>query len=279
MTEAKALDLFCGAAGGWSVALHANGIDTVAACEIDGWRRAAFSKNFPKAKIYDDIKTLTASRLIDDLGYLPTIIVGSPPCQDASVANSKGNGVDGERTGLFFEAVRLVREVRPAWACFENVPGLRTRGFDRIQDELEAAHYTVWPLVVGAWHTGAPHRRNRVWIISISDTASDRCGERRKPGSSRQGRELATSHQQTITNTGGANAVRWSEDGGRRGWSQALAKWQNWNGGPPEIGGMDDGLPKGMARKMLSAYGDAVVPQVAAAVVAAIVATVRVDRS
>ena len=115
--------------------------------------------------MYDDVRSLTADRLLADIGSLPDWIVGSPPCQDASTANTKGRGVDGERTGLFFDAVRLVREVRPRWVCFENVPGLRARGYDRVHDALEAAGYAVWPLVVGAWHAGAPHKRNRVWII------------------------------------------------------------------------------------------------------------------
>ena len=159
----RCLDLFCGAAGGWTLGLHRAGWKTVAACEADPWRRAVFQHNWPGVVMFDDVRTLTAPSLAG-LGPLDAI-VGSPPCQDASTANTKGRGVDGERTGLFFDAVRLVREVRPRWVCFENVPGLRARGYDRVHDALEAAGYTVWPLVVGAWHAGAPHKRNRVWII------------------------------------------------------------------------------------------------------------------
>src|SRR6266498_894395 len=123
-------------------------------------------------RLYADIRDLTAARLRSDLGYLPAVVVGSPPCQDASVANSRGEGVGGERTGLFFEAIRLVDEVRPAWACFESVPGLRTRGADRILAALELLSYACWPLVVGARHAGAPHRRNRVWIVAADLDAS-----------------------------------------------------------------------------------------------------------
>lgn len=121
---------------------------------------------------YDDVRTLTANRIAADCGRLPSVIVGSPPCQDASVANTTGRGVDGERTGLFFDAIRLVGECRPVWACFENVPGLRTRGADRVLAALEALGYTCWPLVVGAWHAGAPHRRNRVWIVAADSNCS-----------------------------------------------------------------------------------------------------------
>ena len=161
-----ALDLFCGAAGGWSLGLHRAGVRTIAACEIDVWRRQTFACRWPDARIYADVRELTADRLLADLGRLPDWIVGSPPCQDASCANAGGRGVDGDRTGLFFEAVRLVGECRPAWACFENVPGLRTRGADRMLAALEALGYACWPLVVGAVHAGAPHRRQRVWIVA-----------------------------------------------------------------------------------------------------------------
>ena len=161
-----ALDLFCGAAGGWSLGLHRAGVRTIAACEIDEWRGHVFARRWPGARMYADVRELTADRLLADTGRLPDWIVGSPPCQDASCANAKGRGVDGDRTGLFFEAVRLVGECRPAWACFENVPGIRTRGADRVLIELEALDYACWPLVVGAVHAGAPHRRQRVWIIA-----------------------------------------------------------------------------------------------------------------
>ena len=177
----RCLDLFCGAAGGWTLGLHRAGWKTVAACEADPWRRSVFSHNWPEVVMFDDVRTLD-SRVLAGLGPIDAI-VGSPPCQDASTANAKGKGVDGERTGLFFDAVRLVREVRPRWVCFENVPGLRARGYDRVHDALEAAGYAVWPLVVGAWHAGAPHKRNRVWIIGrcLADTESERCGSGR-PG-------------------------------------------------------------------------------------------------
>ena len=167
-----ALDLFCGAAGGWSLGLHRAGIRTVAACEIDPWRRTVFSANNPGVRMYDDVRSLTADRLLADLGSLPDWIVGSPPCQDASYANAGGRGVDGDRTGLFFEAIRLVGECRPTWVCFENVPGLRTRGADRVLAALEALGYACWPLVVGAVHAGAPHRRQRVWIVAHGPDAN-----------------------------------------------------------------------------------------------------------
>lgn len=163
------VDLFSGAAGGWSLGMHRAGFRTIAACEIDPWRRATYQQNNPEVRIYDDVRTVTAKQLIADFGRLPGAIVGSPPCQDASAANSQGKGVDGDQTRLFFEAIRIVDECRPRWCAFENSPFLRTRGYDRIADHLEAIDYACEPFVVAASDLGAPHGRKRVWIIA-SDT-------------------------------------------------------------------------------------------------------------
>jgi len=180
----RVLDLFCGAVGGWSIGFHRAGFSTVAACEVDPWRRAIFRHNFPGVRMYSDVRELSAARLISDLGYLPDIIVGSPPCQDASAANTKGRGIDGTETGLFLEALRLVREVRPAWACFENSPRLRTRGVDRVLTELDEAEYSCWPLVVGADDLGAPHERKRMWLVAAdaSRRLGPGCGRPRRHG-------------------------------------------------------------------------------------------------
>ncbi|ABL71445.1 DNA cytosine methyltransferase [Paracoccus denitrificans] len=159
------LDLFSGAAGGWSLGLHRAGFMTIAACEIVEWRRILYSENFPHVRLYADIRDLTATRLVSDLGCLPDIVVGSPPCQDISSANTKGKGIEGERSGLYLEAVRLVGECRPRWFAFENSSNLRTRGADRLLDALEALGYACWPCVVGAADIGANHVRKRSWLI------------------------------------------------------------------------------------------------------------------
>lgn len=159
------LDLFSAAAGGWSLGLHRAGFRTMAACEAVEWRRILYSQNNPGVTIYDDVRTLTAERILGDFGYLPDIIVGSPPCQDISSANTKGKGVDGERSGLYFEAIRLVGECRPRWFAFENSANLRTRGADAVLAALETLDYACWPVVVRAGDIGANHERPRSWVI------------------------------------------------------------------------------------------------------------------
>ncbi|MGV2980631.1 DNA cytosine methyltransferase [Camelimonas sp. ID_303_24] len=161
----RALDLFSAAAGGWSLGLHRAGFVTIAACEIVEWRRILYAENNPHVRLYEDVCGLTAARLVSDLGILPDIIVGSPPCQDISSANTKGKGIEGERSGLYLEAVRLVGDCRPRWFAFENSPNLRTRGADRLLDELETLGYAVEPCVVGADSVGANHVRKRSWLI------------------------------------------------------------------------------------------------------------------
>ena len=161
----RALDLFSAAAGGWSLGLHRAGFVTVAACEIVAWRRILYAENNPHVRLYEDVRALTAARLVSDLGFLPDIIVGSPPCQDISSANTKGKGIDGERSVLYLEAVRLVGECRPRWFAFENSANLRTRGADRLLLLLETLGYATEPCVVAAENVGANHVRKRSWLI------------------------------------------------------------------------------------------------------------------
>lgn len=163
----RVLDLFSAAAGGWSLGMHRAGYRTIAACEVIHWRRALYSENNPGVPVYDDVTTLTADRLVRDGIGLPDIVVGSPPCQDISGANTKGKGVDGERSGLYFEAVRLIDECRPRWFALENSANLRTRGADRVIDALEGIGYTCWPFVVSAGkHRSQPRTQAKLayWI-------------------------------------------------------------------------------------------------------------------
>lgn len=161
----EVLDLFSAAAGGWSLGMHRAGFKTIAACENVAWRRAIYQENNPDVLIYDDVCTLTADRIIRDTGRFPPIVVGSPPCQDISSANTKGKGVEGERSGLYFEAIRIIGEGRPRWFALENSSNLRTRGADAVLAALEALGYTCWTFVVRAGDIGANHERPRSWII------------------------------------------------------------------------------------------------------------------
>ncbi len=239
----RVVDLCSGAAGGWSLGLHRAGMKTVAACEAVAWRRAMFAANNPGVRTYDDLRTLGADTLERDLGELPDIIVGSPPCKEYSEVNSRGRGLDGD--DLFLHAVRIVDESRPRWAAFENSPRLRTRGYDRIAGALEAIGYTCWPFMVQ--RLGARHRRGRSVII-----AADLSRPQRRPAG--QPREHVD-----VGGTADLDAGRFA---GR-----------NWGTLGP-VGTADlgrhlreyDGVSAGVSEQCREAYGDAVFPQLTEAV-------------
>ena len=161
----RVLDLFSAAAGGWSLGLHRAGFQTVAACEWIEWRRALYAENNPGVKIYDDVRTLTADQVRADVGAFPELLVASYPCQDISSANTNGAGVEGERSGLVFEVVRIVREGRPRWVALENSANLRTRGADAVFVAMEELGYACWAFVVRAGDVGANHERPRAWML------------------------------------------------------------------------------------------------------------------
>lgn len=152
------LDLFSGI-GGFSLGLERAGMRTVAFCESDPFCREWLAQRWPGIPCYPDVRLLDGRTV----GHVD-VVCGGFPCQDISAAGN-GAGLDGERSGLWFEMLRIVREVRPAWVLAENVTALRSRGADRVLGDLEESGYACWPFVVGADDVGAPHRRKRVWII------------------------------------------------------------------------------------------------------------------
>lgn len=153
------LSLFSGI-GGIDLGLERSGMTCVGQVEIDPFCRRVLAKHWPDVPRFEDVRTFTG----DQVGAVD-LICGGFPCQDVSLAG-KGAGVEaGERSGLWREFRRIILEKLPRWVLVENVPGLRTRGADLVLAQLGEAGYACWPLVVGAEHVGAPHRRHRVFII------------------------------------------------------------------------------------------------------------------
>ncbi|SIO60186.1 DNA (cytosine-5)-methyltransferase 1 [Singulisphaera sp. GP187] len=164
MNKLRVLDLFSGI-GGFSLGLERAGMKTIAFCEQDGYARRVIRKHWPKSWIYEDVRTLSSRRLkADGLGEID-VVCGGFPCQDISTAG-KGKGLEGERSGLWYQMLRLIKEIRPSWVIAENVPALRARGADQVLADLDRAGYTATPIVVGAWAIGADHIRNRAWIVA-----------------------------------------------------------------------------------------------------------------
>lgn len=158
----KHLDLFSGI-GGFALAARWAGCETIAFCEIEPFAQAVLRKNFPGVPIHDDVTKFDGRPFRGRVD----ILTGGFPCQDISVAG-KGAGIEGERSGLWREMLRIITECRPAIVVAENVPALRNRGADQVLSDLEAAGYTGGAFVVGADDIGATHRRKRVWIVAFA---------------------------------------------------------------------------------------------------------------
>lgn len=157
------LDIFSGI-GGFSLGLERAGMRTVAFCECEPYARAVLAKHWPGVPCYPDICELTADRLAADEINVD-IICGGFPCQDVSEAG-KGRGLAGERSGLWEEFRRLAAEIKPKFAIIENVSALRTRGLERVVGELTDIGYDAEWSIVSACSVGAPHPRDRMFIVA-----------------------------------------------------------------------------------------------------------------
>jgi DNA (cytosine-5)-methyltransferase 1 len=189
--------------GGLELGLERAGLGPVVwQCEIDPFCRSVLEKHWPGVERYDDVKTIRAAHDVCcdldeycECGGLPWVdlICGGFPCQDISSAG-RGAGLAGDRSGLWFEFARLVFESRPPWVVIENSGSRIDRWVDSVCEQLEAGGYKTLPLPLSAQNAGAPHRRNRVWVVAHADT----CGreseqtawvyEKREPGNDAHGR-------------------------------------------------------------------------------------------
>jgi DNA (cytosine-5)-methyltransferase 1 len=163
----RVLSLFAGI-GGFDLGLErTGGFKTVAFCEIDPFCRRVLAKHWPEVPCYDDVRTLTAERLAAD-GIAVDVICGGFPCQDVSSAGTR-DGLEGERSGLWREFDRLVRELRPRIVIVENSSDLLARGMGDVLGSLaESGYDAVWDCIPAA-AVGAQILRDRVYIVAFPD--------------------------------------------------------------------------------------------------------------
>lgn len=154
----KLVDLFSGI-GGFSLAAHWMGWETVCFVEKDEFCQRVLAKNFPGVPIYGDIHEFSGRELTAD------IICGGFPCQDVSTAG-KGQGITGERSWLWKEMFRIVSEVRPRFVVVENVATLLGRGMDVVLADLSEIGYDAEWRVFSACELGFPHTRERVFVVA-----------------------------------------------------------------------------------------------------------------
>lgn len=253
----RGLDLFSGI-GGLSDALHP-WVRPVVYCERELHSQGVllsrmYDRSLPRGPIWDDVQTLHG-------GMLPPIdiIFGGFPCQDISSAG-RGAGLEGERSGLFFEISRLTSELRPQFVFLENVPIITARGLDRVAGEFSGLGYDCRWAIVSAAEVGARHRRKRWFLLANSRGESVRLpesGQRRKeihaPGTLEAG-------QNTHSNGFGLQAVGPSIGlQTPKPFTTDLLEGNNWNDYAAFFSRMDHGLSHRGHR--IKALGNAVVPQ------------------
>ena len=168
MKKYKILDLFSGL-GGFSLGLERTGhFETVAFCDNNQYSKLVIDKHWKGIKIYDDIREITKERLETDGIEFPDIITGGFPCQPFSVAG-KQKGTSDDRH-LWPEMFRIIKAFKPRFIIGENVRGLINIQdgvvFETVCTDLESEGYEVQPFIIPAAGVGAPHRRERVWIIA-----------------------------------------------------------------------------------------------------------------
>jgi len=177
VSKLRVLDLFSGI-GGFSLGLErTGGFETVAFCEIEPFPRRVLAKHWPEVPQYDDVRTLTAARLAADGIAGIDVITGGFPCQDISTAGKQRGMGEGTRSGLWSEIIRLVGELRPSFVIVENVANLLSgpsekRGgwFGRVLGDLAECGYDAEWENIPASALGAPHRRERVWLVAYPNS-------------------------------------------------------------------------------------------------------------
>ncbi len=211
--------------------------------EIDDYACMVYRRHWPDGTLHqEDIRRVTGEDVCRR--GRPDVICGGFPCQDLSVAG-KRVGLGGERSGLWFEMLRLVREVRPRYVVVENVPGLLIRGMGRVLADLAESGFDAQWQVLPACAFGAPHIRERVFVVAYT-----RCG-RRIP-------------EQVFFSPTGKGLERQTQAYKESAWRGAHKRgcsgrvWYVPDGWPD---GVDNGIPCELDR--LKCLGNAIVPQVA----------------
>ena len=280
------IGLFAGI-GGFELAARWMGWNTIAWSEWDPFCQKVLSYHFPEAKGYGDIKQADFTQYRGQCD----ILTGGFPCQPYSVAG-KRLGKEDERH-LWPEMLRVIREVRPRWIIGENVRGLLSWNegvvFEEVCSDLESEGYEVQAFIIPAASVGAPHRRERVWIVA---NASDcRCGRRsceqcangrhellsRECAGREMGREATGCSGERLTPNAENSRLSTCNEGQRQEQFRRRDErtsfsehWENFPTISPVCGG-DDGLPSELdgitlpkwRKESIKAYGNAIVPQVA----------------
>lgn len=263
MTRFATLDLFSGI-GGFSLGLEqTGGYETVAFCEPDHFCRGVLKRHWPEVPRFADVRSLSSDggasleyehkgqKIVIPLDRRIDCICGGFPCQDLSTAG-KGQGLSGERSGLWREFHRLIKEIKPRYAFIENVAALRSRGLEEVLRALASIGYDAEWHCIPASAVGAPHRRDRIWIaayprvresLRVPEVQWQRIPEVGYCGSTVAYPASEPKIRPTITR-------------------QECSPWNT----EPEVGRVVDGVPYRVVRPYLRSLGNSLIPQIARAI-------------
>lgn len=257
MTKLRVLSLFAGI-GGFDLGLErTGGFETVAFCEVKPFARRVLEKNWPGVPIYGDIRQLTAERLAAD-GIAVDAICGGFPCQDISPVGTR-LGIDGLRSGLWGEYARLVRELGPDFVFVENSADLLRRGIGDVLRDLADCGYDAEWSVFSACRMGAPHARDRLFLVAYPNGQREEAGraEGNGHGAAPYPRRVRPEHIHSA-----ALAI------GRTVWTAPA--------GEPGLARVADGVPDRVDRN--DAIGNAINPQIPELIGNAILASLAEQR-
>jgi len=222
------IDLFAGI-GGFALASRWLGIETTQFVEINPFCRKILAKNFPDIPCHDDVRSYHPPKGSADL------IVGGSPCQDLSVAGKQKGIIEGARSSLWFEQLRIIQECDPTFVIWENVFGaVNTKALQIVLEGLCDAGYRFDVEVVSGENVGSPHQRKRIFVVAYSDSFKQATRGKVQPS--------------------------WAEQ--IRSHTERARAFGCWEGSELPDHGVDHGVPDRMAGN--SALGNAVIPQCAA---------------
>jgi len=274
------LDLFSGI-GGFSLGLEKVGFKTIAFCEREEYCRMLLQKHWKGVKIYNDIKKLEGQ----DIKEPVDILTGGFPCQPYSVAG-KQKGTNDDRY-LWPEMFRVIKEVKPTFIVAENVRGLINiqdgMVFETVCSDLESEGFEIQTFIIPAAGVGAPHKRERVWIVGYSkyngsltskiERRDNKINDRAEEGENttlQPERTSRSGNNVTMENSGCELYERSSirgkdEDETRKEITNqhqrsSSTSWRSWEF-EPDVGRVANGVP-GRAHR-LRGLGNAIIPKIA----------------
>ena len=153
--------LFAGI-GGFDLGLERAGMVCKWQVEIDEYANRVLAKHWPNVPRHGDVRTFPTA----EGDWHVDVICGGFPCQDISVAG-KGAGLAGQRSGLWYEFARIIRQIQPRYVIVENVRAFTSRGIDTVLGQMASLGYDAEWHCIPACAVGAPHRRERIWIVAV----------------------------------------------------------------------------------------------------------------